>query len=46
VSDAEGTGLSKAEANYRKAENPKFSCHECALCSRGWRLADAAMSAA
>jgi hypothetical protein len=22
-------GLSKAEANYRKAENPKFSCHEC-----------------
>jgi hypothetical protein len=35
-------GLSKAEANYRKAENPKFSCHECALCSRGWRSADAA----
>ena len=34
-------GLSKAEANYRKAENPKFSCHECALCSRGWRSADA-----
>src|SRR4026207_1193648 len=24
-------GLSKAEANYRKAENPKFSCHECAF---------------
>ena len=22
-------GLSKAEANYHKAENPKFSCHEC-----------------
>lgn len=22
-------GLSKAEANYRKAENPKFSCREC-----------------
>ena len=24
-------GLSKAEANYREAENPKFSCHECAF---------------
>jgi hypothetical protein len=24
-------GLSKAAANYRKAENPKFSCHECAF---------------
>jgi hypothetical protein len=22
-------GLSKAQANYREAENPKFSCHEC-----------------
>lgn len=22
-------GLSKAEANYRKAENPRVSCHEC-----------------
>ena len=22
-------GLSKAQANYRKAENPTFSCHEC-----------------
>jgi hypothetical protein len=22
-------GLSKAQANYRKAENPKFSCGEC-----------------
>ena len=22
-------GLSKAQANYRKAENPKFSCHGC-----------------
>jgi hypothetical protein len=22
-------GLSKAAANYRRAENPKFSCHEC-----------------
>jgi hypothetical protein len=22
-------GLSKTAANYRKAENPKFSCHEC-----------------
>ena len=22
-------GLSKAEANYRKAENPGYSCHEC-----------------
>jgi hypothetical protein len=24
-------GLSKASANYRKAENPKFSCRECAF---------------
>jgi hypothetical protein len=24
-------GLSKAEANYRKAENPKYSCGECAF---------------
>ena len=24
-------GLSKAEANYRKAENPRFSCGECAF---------------
>lgn len=24
-------GLSKAEAKYRPAENPKFSCHECAF---------------
>ena len=22
-------GLSKEQANYRKAENPKFSCGEC-----------------
>jgi hypothetical protein len=22
-------GLSKAAANYRRADNPKFSCHEC-----------------
>jgi hypothetical protein len=22
-------GLSKQQANYRKAENPKFSCGEC-----------------
>jgi hypothetical protein len=22
-------GLSKSQANYRKAENPKFSCREC-----------------
>jgi hypothetical protein len=22
-------GLSKAEANYRKAGDPRFSCHEC-----------------
>ena len=22
-------GLSKAQANYRKAENPKFRCAEC-----------------
>ena len=22
-------GLSKEQANYRAAENPKFSCHEC-----------------
>jgi hypothetical protein len=22
-------GLSKQQANYRHAENPKFSCHEC-----------------
>jgi hypothetical protein len=22
-------GLSKAQANYRKAENPKFRCQEC-----------------
>lgn len=24
-------GLSKQQANYRKAENPKFSCGECAF---------------
>jgi hypothetical protein len=24
-------GLSKAEANYRKAENPGSSCHGCAF---------------
>jgi len=24
-------GLSKTAANYRKAEEPKFSCHECAF---------------
>jgi hypothetical protein len=24
-------GLSKAEANYHKAEDPKLSCHECAF---------------
>ena len=24
-------GQSKAEANYREAENPKFSCHACAF---------------
>ena len=22
-------GLSKAAANYRRTDNPKFSCHEC-----------------
>jgi hypothetical protein len=22
-------GLSKPAANYRRADNPKFSCHEC-----------------
>jgi hypothetical protein len=22
-------GLSKATANYRRADNPEFSCHEC-----------------
>jgi hypothetical protein len=22
-------GLSKAAANYRRADDPKFSCHEC-----------------
>ena len=24
-------GLSKQQANYRPAETPKFSCHECAF---------------
>ena len=24
-------GLSKAQANYRKAENPRASCHGCAF---------------